>query len=607
MLNTSRADLQPSPLLPRPKPMPEWLWRRIGWMTGIERLERMYRQMPAGLSGAEFVDAALDTLDVKWTLTDVESGMIPASGPLVVTANHPYGGIDGLAAIAALARVRPDLKVIATTQLGRIKALEPYLITVDNFGSVDAAKRNLGSVRRILRHVWQGGALLIFPAGEVAHLDIGSRCIVDPPWKRSALALLRLAKAPVMPLYVHGSNGVGFQLAGLVHPALRTLLLPREVSNKQGAKLDLRLGAPISPERIAAFENETILERFLRIRLYSLAAPRPVEVNRLDGRRIDQPVDAIVESGDPEALALEVHNLPESAHVASLGPLKVYVVVARQSPRVLAEIGRLREITFRAVGEGTGRETDLDRFDQYYEHLFAWDTRKDCIVGAYRLARTDLVRKRFGRNALYLSTLFDIGDAFFKLLGPAIELGRSFVRPEYQRGLTPLLALWSGIAEYVSRHPRYAKLIGPVSISADYDLASRDMLVRYLKWHHFDPLLGAFLRSRTPFRPAGSLGTLNRELAQLGKIEELAQYWPDESSGRARSVPVLLRQYLKLGGKVIGFNVDPTFGNCLDCLTVVDLKHTPDQVLAKYMSPPSLARFRRYPDMQKVVGVGHSS
>ena len=594
MPSPSVTERRHSPLLPRPKPVPPWLWQQFGRITGIDRLERLYRQLPAAAEGLAFIDAALSALDVDWTLPADEAARIPRHGPIVIAANHPYGGIDGLATIAALLRFRPDLRVVATQGLGEIEALKRTLIAVDNFGSKEAAQKNILAVRRALRHVWSGGALLMFPAGEVAHLDLNHRCVVDPPWKRSALSLLRLAKAPVLPLYVHGSNGMGFQLAGLLHPSLRTLLLPREVTNKRGTRLDLRLGTAVTAERIGAIEHHADLERLLRIRLYSLAAPRPDEQRTCLPAHDTTLEEPIAPQGDPQEIADEIGSLPSSCKLTELGPLHVYAVVGHRIPRILAEIGRLREITFRSVGEGTGRARDLDRFDHYYEHLFAWDTRKNQLVGAYRMARIDQVRRQYGRKALYLSTLFEISEPFFGLLGPALELGRSFVRAEYQRGLTPLMALWAGIAEFVSRHPRYAKLLGPVSISADYDQSSRELLVRYLRWHHFDPLLGALLKPRTPFRPAGSLGSLNRELATLARIDDLAKYWPDEHQGRARAVPVLLRQYLKLGGRVVGFNVDPAFGNCLDCLTIVDLRRTPDEVLGKYMAPESLSRFRNH-------------
>jgi putative hemolysin len=251
------------------------MWRQLSRLTGVDRLDRMYRELPTELRGAEFALAALRELGVTFDITQSEYEKVPINGPVVVTANHPFGGIDGLAAIAAIATRRPDLKVIATTALASIPAIRELIIAVDNFSLPERRAANVTAARQALRHVWNGGALLIFPAGEVASLDLSQGCIADPVWKRSAITLIRASKAPVMPLYVHGSNGLGFQLAGLLHPALRTALLPREVTNKRGSRLDLRFGDPVPPAKIKAIDDSAKLEKFLRIRLYALAAPRP--------------------------------------------------------------------------------------------------------------------------------------------------------------------------------------------------------------------------------------------------------------------------------------------------------------------------------------------
>lgn len=574
--------------------MPEWLWRRLSRLTGIDHLENLYRQLPSDIFGSEFAAAALRKLGVEWSAQIAELEQLPASGGLVVAANHPYGGIDGLAAIAGLSTRRSDLRVLATTSLAAIPALHDIIIPVDNFGRRDSRAANLRSIRAALRHVHGGGALLLFPAGEVSHLDLGSRQIVDPPWKKSAVALILAAAAPVVPLYVHGSNSLGFQLAGLLHPSLRTALLPREVVNKRGAQLDLRFGTPISVPRLRVCEEPERVAQLLRIRLYSLAAPRAVAAQS----RADRGSPSIIASaGDPRHAVAEIDHLKGVGSLLSLGTLEILVARGDRIPALLHEIGRQREITFRAVGEGTGEPVDIDRHDQFYEHLIAWDNRKNMLVGGYRIARVNEVIRRFGRTALYLGSLFEFREPFFKLLGPTLELGRSFVRPEYQRSFAPLLALWRGIGEYVARNPRYSKLIGPVSVSADYDVASRDLMVRYLRWHHFDPVLGALVKPRSPYRHVPSLAETHRDLQLMSDIDQLSPLLSDvrsESEQRAGSVPVLLRQYLKLGGRVLSFNVDASFGHCVDFLTLVDLCKTPDTVLGKYMTAAGLRRFREY-------------
>jgi putative hemolysin len=268
----------------------------------------------------------------------------------------------------------------------------------------------------------------------------------------------------------------------------------------------------------------------------------------------------------------------------------VYCAPAALLPLTLRELGRLRERTFRAVGEGTGRSADIDAFDEYYEHLFIWNAAAREIVGAYRVGRTDRIARRFGKQGLYTSTLFEYHDLFFKLLGPALELGRSFVRAEHQKSFAPLLLLWRGIGEYVGRHPEYCKLLGPVSISNDYCLLSRTLLVRFLRQRNFDPLAPAMVRPRQPFRGQLSLRSLGGvqpdNLQTLSAL--LAGLEPD-----GKSTPVLLRQYLKLGGRVLGFNIDPEFGNSLDCLVLVDLRRTDPHVLEKYMSEAAFGSFRQ--------------
>jgi putative hemolysin len=595
-----RVDSVPTrrPIISPPVPMPGWLWSGLRRVTGVDRLEALYRQLPSDIEGIEFARQALKKLGVEWSTALSEVEAIPLTGGVVIAANHPYGGIDGLAAIIGIASRRPDLKVIATRALAGIPALKAMIIPVDNFGVKEARGGNIKAVREALRHVKSGGALLMFPAGEVAHLELSSRQVVDPAWKKAAVGLMLAAGAPVVPLYVHGSNSIGFHLAGLLHPSLRTLLLPREVTNKRGSKLDLRFGSAISNDRLRACGHPQRTEQLVKVKLYSLAAPRVPDLltktANSKNRTFNTEIDA---ARSPQLLIDEVDGLHNRARLLAVGSIDIFIAQGSTIPNLLHEIGRLREITFRAVGEGTGSALDLDRFDRFYEHLIAWDRKKKCVIGAYRLARVDEVRRRYGRTSLYLNSLFDFRDPFHTLLGPALELGRSFIRPEYQRSYVPLLALWRGIAEYISQNPRYSKLIGPVSVSADYDEPSRDLMVRYLRWHHLDPVLGALAKPRSPYRPFRSLAVMRRSLLQMQEIDDLSPLLSmsvENHTSRAVSVPVLLRQYLKLGGRVLSFNVDESFGHCVDCLTLVDLCQTPDEVLSKYMDESGLRRFRDY-------------
>jgi putative hemolysin len=265
---------------------------------------------------------------------------------------------------------------------------------------------------------------------------------------------------------------------------------------------------------------------------------------------------------------------------------EVYCAAAPEIPHVLDEIGRLRELTFRAAGEGTGMASDLDRFDRHYLHLFVWHRESREIVGAYRIARADLVVAQHGVDGLYTRTLFRYEAALLNRLAPALELGRSFVRPEYQRDHTALLLLWRGICAFVEQHPHYRVLFGAVSISARYSDRTREMLRRFLEQNHLHRDLAALVEPRHPFVPRDGVPAAAIPSA-TGDADALAARF--ERDGRG--MPVLLRQYLKLNARALGFNVDPSFGDVLDALMMVDLLEVDPRMLRRYFGPAASQRF----------------
>jgi putative hemolysin len=580
----------PLGLLPESWPLPSWLRALIGRASGIAGVEVVAASLDFEASPGEFARQALVRLGVEYTLAAPELAQVPEKGGVIVVANHPFGGIDGLMAIHALHARRPDLKLLANGVLARLKPLQGVVLPVDTLGA--NARSNARSVRAALRHLAAGGALFTFPAGEVAHLQLRRGGIVDPPWPDTAARLIQLAGVPVVPMHFAGRNSTAFQLAGLMHARLRTLLLPRELLNKSGAAVQVRIGAPISARRVAKLAGPAATSAHLRASVRLLArAPQPAAAARSAHRDAEAvPLAAAI---DGARIAEELAAVPAGQRLASSGALEVYCASAAQVPWTLQEIGRLREQTFRAVGEGTGRAADLDLYDDYYEHLFIWHTERHEIVGAYRIGRIDAIRQRFGGRGLYLGSLFDFREPFFALLGPALELGRSFVRSEYQRSYAPLLLLWKGISEYIGRNPKYAKVIGAASVSNRYDPLSRALLVEALRAWRSDPLLGALARPRRPFKPSYSLRSLFGEAGLPADIDALGSLIEDREPD-GKGVPVLLRHYLKLGARTIGFNVDAGFADALDCLIVLDLRRVPVATLQKYMSATSVQRFRAY-------------
>ncbi|HKD54544.1 MAG TPA: GNAT family N-acyltransferase [Steroidobacteraceae bacterium] len=567
---------------------PDWLRLALAASPGLARLHRLreeVRELDDPFDSARYV---LAQLEVSVDLTPADLARVAPEGPLVITANHPFGALDGLVGIDIVGRRRGDLRVLANPELARLEGIGSLIIPVDPFGGARATRANVSGMRQALRWLEGGGALLIFPAGEVSNLDVRARKVTDRPWSPTAARLIRLSGAPVTPLHFAGANSALFQVAGMVHPRLRTLLLPHELGNKIGSRVVARVGESLSPAKVRACKGDAELAAQLRLRTYLSGAQQPPKSAAQPAVRELAPLARAV---DPEALAAEIAALPSQALLASCGSQQVYCAPAAQLPRTLQELGRLRERTFRAVGEGTGRSVDIDEFDTYYEHLFIWNAAAREIVGAYRLGRTDVIGRRLGKRGLYTSTLFEYHDLFFKLLGPALELGRSFVRAEHQKSFAPLMLLWRGIGEYVGRHPECCKLLGPVSISSDYTPLSQTLLVRFLRQRNFELLAPAIVRPRRPFRGHFSVRSLVGAL-QADDLDTLSALLAGlEPDGKG--TPVLLRQYLKLGGRVLGFNIDPDFGNTLDCLVLVDLRRTEPRVLQKYMTETAWENFTR--------------
>jgi putative hemolysin len=294
-------------------------------------------------------------------------------------------------------------------------------------------------------------------------------------------------------------------------------------------------------------------------------------------------------------LAAEVEALPREQCLVHTGAYRVFCARAAQVPWCLQEIGRLREISFRSAGEGTGRAADIDVFDACYLHLFVWNSESEEIVGAYRIGLTDEIVARYGRRGLYTYSLFKYGSRFLQCLDPALELGRSFVRPEYQRRHGALMLLWRGIGEYIARNPRYAVLFGPVSVSNSYAPRSRELIVEFLKANSIEPTLARYVKPRNPFRPRWSLLGFDgsHQMDGLRDIEDLSRL-VETIEADGKGVPVLLIQYLKLGGRLLGFNIDPEFSDALDGLIMVDLRAADPRMLARYMGHDGAAAYLSY-------------
>jgi len=407
-----------------------------------------------------------------------------------------------------------------------------------------------------------------------------------------------LTGATVVPIFFHGANSATFHVAGLVHPRLRTILLPRELLNKRGKTIRVSIGGPIRLKTLShrsvnrdAVEYLRGRTQLLEARRARLGIPRPMRPFSM--RAVWKPAP-IIAPVDPQCLRAEVEQLPAAQMLLSSGEYAVYLAQAQQIPKTLLEIARLREIAFRAAGEGTGSALDLDIFDARYHHLFVWNQDRGEIVGAYRLAGTDAILSRFGSRGLYTSTLFRLKPAFLSNIDPGLELGRSFVRPEYQKSYLPLLLLWRGIGQYLTMQPRYRILFGPVSISKNYSPSSRALMVAFLKSHCRNEELASLVEPRCKFRVRSLRACDPRILSPLlANVEELSEVVADlEQDGKG--VPVLLRHYLNVGGKILDISVDGNFSGVVDGLIVVDLGKADRHLLERYMGKAGAERFSLY-------------
>jgi putative hemolysin len=511
---------------------------------------------------AGFARESLRKLGVELAHDPAELQCIPQAGRVIFVANHPHGALDGLITLALLGGLRRDLKVIASDDLHALQELAPILLAT---GPMDGqrTRRYEHVMRRAMRWLEHEGALLMFPAGEVSRFDMRARCVTDAPWSRGVALLARNMRAPVVPVHISGGHGL--------RPLLRRLLQPG-VPCKRGSRVAVRVGAPLAYERLRNFNDEA-LTAHLRVTTYLLAGG--VATRAEDPRAVLAPphVHSLVPACAARDYRAEIARLPAGSQLHEQGDNIVCCAPAGVIPNVLDEIGRLREAHGRALGQGTGRTRDLDEFDAGYEHLFVWNRRSERITGACRLARVDELR-HLNRHGLHSARLFRYRRPFFHLLGRAVEFGRCFVPANHDNPAASLTLMWKGMAPWLARAPRYTCLLGAVSIGGDYREQSRELLVEYLRSHCAEPLLGSLLRAAHPLPRALLARTVAAEVALLGHIDALAPLLEDiEADGKG--VPLLLRQFLNLGSRVLSFNRDPRARGTIDCLLAVDLRGQP--------------------------------
>lgn len=573
----------------------------VEFVTRLDKLNKIVRdgRTIEQKEGECFSDCILKGMNVKINLSDEDIARIPKTGPVVVVANHPFGGIEGVVLMSVLNKVRSDYKVLVNYILEMVPELRDNFIGVDVFGTQAAAKKNIRPLMETMKWIKEGHILGVFPSGEVSSIDLKSRRVRDPKWQDTIGGIIRKTGATVIPMYFAGANPTCFQMAGLIHPRLRTVMLPSMVANKRKMTLEVAIGAPIVPSEIKKYETDEDLMKYLRLRSYALEGRFTGKKKKfcLFKKHKNKKVNyqPIIEETPSEAIEAEIKAFPPEAHLFTGGDLEVYISKLAEDSAIMRELSRLREITFRSVGEGTGLSKDTDVFDVAYMHLFIWNAKAKEIVGAYRLGLADEICEKFGVRGLYTHTLFKFNEELTNKILPGIELGRSFVRPEYQKAFQPLLYLWKGIGTFIARNPKYINLFGPVSITADYKDSSRNMLLRSLELSNFSNDLAHLVKPRKkPKRMKRHEEWVNPDFEEIiASVDDVSTLIQDIETDH-KSIPVLIKQYLKLGGKILAFNLDKEFSDVVDGLILIDLRKTDKRTRIRYMGEEADVSFSKY-------------
>lgn len=524
-----------------------------------------------------FIENLFREMQIEIEYDEEELDRIPLTGKFVSISNHPYGALDGLILMYIIAKRRKDVKIFANYILHHIEPIRDLIIPIDPFEDKPRTTTNMRALLTGYDHLKNGSPIAIFPVGEVSSMK-KLNMVTDKEWSVNTVKFIRNVKAPVVPIYFHGTNSLAFHFLGMINPKLRTLKLPSEFVNKKHKKVRVRIGNLIPVEEQLMIEDTKELSRYFRAKTYSLGTS--LNVNKFYKFNISKLKTKypIVEEIHPLVIVNELAQLDPSEQLIAHGNYKVYCTSADRIPSTIMEIGRLREITFRAAGEGTNKPLDIDEFDINYKHLFIWDEVNHKIVGAYRIGLGQELFKLHKKRAFYLNTLFSFSKEFEATLKQSIELGRSFVVKEYQKRPFPLFLLWKGILNLLVKHPEYRYILGPVSISDSYTPLSKSLIVDYLSQHHFDFKNCSYVKARKGYKVKYKSSLYKVFAEQSHSLKNLDNIIEDIEQ-KKHKLPILIKKYLHQNAKILAFNKDPKFNNSVDGLMILDVFNIPINTL----------------------------
>ncbi len=564
-----------------------------GWLLmkvlRISKLNKIYDSQKH-LEGVKFLNGVIDQFQVKFEIPEEDLKRLPKSGAYITISNHPLGGVDGILLLKLMLEREPNFKIIANFLLHRIEPLKPYVMPVNPFESHKDAKSSVAGIKDALRHLSENKPLGIFPAGEVSTYREG-KLLVDRPWEEGAIKLIKKANVPVVPIYFHAKNSRLFYLLSKINDTLRTAKLPSELLTQKDRVIKVRIGKPISVTEQKEFESIEAYSEFLRRKTYMLANPFEKGTKLIDtahlnlnNLKINKEPKQIANPSTPDKILAEIVQLRKNDYrLLQSKNYEVFFVSADKIPAILHEIGRLREITFREVGEGTNESLDLDKYDKYYHHMFLWDEEAKQIAGAYRMGLGSEIYKKYGIDGFYLHDLFRFEPELYDMLSKSIEMGRAFIIKEYQQKPMPLFLLWKGIVHTTLRYPEHKFLIGGVSISNQFSDFSKSLMIEFMKSHYYDPYIAQYVHPKKEYKVKLKDGdkdfVFNEAEADLNKFDKFIE---EVEPGNLR-LPVLIKKYIKQNARVIAFNVDPLFNNAIDGLMYIRIADLPESTVKPVM------------------------
>ncbi|CAL2078373.1 lysophospholipid acyltransferase family protein [Tenacibaculum sp. 190524A05c] len=556
----------------------------IGWLLmkilRISTANKVYNKHKH-LNDLPFLKGLLDEFQIDFEIPEEDFKRIPKDGPFITISNHPLGGIDGILLLRLLVEHRPDYKIIANFLLHRVDPLKPYVMPVNPFEDHKDAKSSVAGIKSSLKHLREGKPLGIFPAGEVSTYRDG-KLMVDKEWEEGAVKLIKKAKVPVIPIYFHAKNSRLFYVLSRISDTLRTAKLPSELLSQKNRVIKVRIGKPISVKDQDNYKEIPAFYEFLRKKTYMLANPFEKNQKLISTQKLKLPKKAkkITSQRNPELFIKEIDGLRDHGkRMLESKNYEVFFTDAKEIPNILHEIGRLREITFREVGEGTNNPIDLDKFDKYYHHLLLWDNNTNQVVGAYRMGLGKDIFKRYGINGFYVQSLFKIEPELHPMMEKTIEMGRAFIIKQYQQKPMPLFLLWKGIVHVTLRYPKYKYLMGGVSISNQFSEFSKSLMIEFMKSHYYDPYVAQYIHPKKEFKVKLKDGdkdfVFDATQSDMNKFDKVI----DEIEPGALRIPVLIKKYVKQNARLVAFNVDPKFNNAIDGLMYIKVSDLPESTV----------------------------